>query len=173
MLDFEERIVAVAFDEELGIWPAIASRGHFVSVNGKAFTEISLTEKVIIIVCLTVDSPRRPRATIVGMSFESLFVLELKFGRGIVDSTRLPSSHKDPIENLVVHPSMRAFISVDMEKTPNTNCEVAPGIIFAMCHACDAGASSTCPSCGRSVCGQCFGAAARFRVPFLWAFAWM
>jgi hypothetical protein len=104
ILNFEESIVAVAFDEEFGIWEATASRGHFVSGTGKTLAKISLTEKVTVIVSLAVGSPRRPRAAIVGTSSGSLFVLELKFGRGIVDSNRLPSQHKHSIENIVVHP---------------------------------------------------------------------
>jgi hypothetical protein len=117
ILDFEESIVAVAFDEELGIWAATASRGHFVSVNGKTLAESDLTETVTVIVLLTMDSPRRSRMAIVGTSSGSLFVLDLQFSRGIVDLKRLPSQYKHLIENIVVHLSMKAFISVDKEKT--------------------------------------------------------
>jgi hypothetical protein len=68
ILDFEESIVAAVFNEELGIWAATASRGHFVSVSGKTLAEIDLTEKVIAIAALTMDSPRRPRVAIIGTS---------------------------------------------------------------------------------------------------------
>jgi hypothetical protein len=104
ILHFEESIVAVAFDEELGIWATTASRRHFLSVNGKALAKISVTEKLIVIVLLPVDSPRRLQAVILGTSSGSLFALELKFGRGIIDLKRLPSQHKDPTENTVAHP---------------------------------------------------------------------
>jgi hypothetical protein len=160
ILDFKGSIVSGAFNEELGILAATASREHFVSVNGKILAEIGLMEKVTVIVLLTVNSPRRPHAAIVGTSSGSLFVLELKFGRGIVDLKRLPSQHKHPIEKIIVHPTMRAFISVDTEKTsfmwmgPNVGGEVVPGGVFTQCHPCDAEASYTCPFRGRSVCGQ-------------------
>jgi hypothetical protein len=179
MLDFEESIVAVAFDEDSGIWAATPSRAYFVSVNGTTLAEIGLTEKVTVIVSVTVESPKRPRAAIVGTTSGSLFVLEAKFDRGVVDSKRLPSQHKHPIENIVVHPSLRAFISVDKEKmsfmwtAPGVSGEAAPPGVRAKCHACDAEAAGTCPSCGRAVCGQCLAPQPDVRCAFCVAFAWM
>jgi hypothetical protein len=93
-----------------------SGREYFVSVDGKTLAEISLTEKVTVIVSLAGQSPRRPRVAIVGTNSRSLFVLEVKFGRGFVDSKRLRSQHRHTIENIVADQSMRAFISVDREK---------------------------------------------------------
>jgi hypothetical protein len=149
-----------------------------MSVNWKTLAEIDSTEKVTVIVSLTMDSPRLPRVALVGTSSGSLFVLELEFGRGIVDLNGLPSQHKHPTENIVVHLSMKAFISVDKEKTsfmwtaPNVNGEVVPAGVFAKCHACDDEAPSICPSCGRSVCGQCLAPQLDSWCPYCMAFAW-
>jgi hypothetical protein len=179
VLDFEESITAVAFDEESGIWATTPSCGRFVSVNGKILAEIRLTEKVTVIASLTVDSPRRPRAAIVGTSSGSLFVLEAKLDGGVVDSKRLPSQHRHPIENIVVHPSMKAFVSVDKERmsfmwtAPVVSGQIVPAGVYAKCHACDAEASGTCPSCGRAVCGQCLAPRPDVRCAFCVAFAWM
>jgi hypothetical protein len=45
VVDFQSEIVAMAFDEEFGVWVATEKQGHLISVGGETWVE--LIESVI------------------------------------------------------------------------------------------------------------------------------
>jgi hypothetical protein len=172
LLTLKQKILAVAFDEEFGVWAATCEKGYFVSINGKVLGKIELREKVSVLVSLALDASKLPRAAIAGTTSGSLFLLQPNMERGVIDCKKLPSEHRYPIESIVVSPTLKSFISIDKDEI--AFIWTAPGIgghfttagIYSRCHLCNLAPRCICRSCGRAVCKHCIGAPPETRCLF-------
>jgi hypothetical protein len=146
------KILSIAFDDAAGVWAATGREALFVSVNGKVLAHREVREKV------TVVAPVAGNANAVcGTASGAIYAVHANKDRSI-DARRLPSEHRHAIDRIVVHPSGRAFVSIDRDEV----C-VAWGFAAvkaanaAQCGICARDPVTVCPGCGWALCRECSG----------------
>jgi hypothetical protein len=83
LLTFKQKVLAVAFDEESGVWAATSEKGYFLSINGKGLVKIELREKVSVLVSPGLGALKLPRVAVAGTTSGSLYPLQLNTDRGL------------------------------------------------------------------------------------------
>jgi hypothetical protein len=156
-----ESIVAVAFDEEVGVWVATHRHGYFVSINGDIIAETEFAELVTALAALQLHRSQVVRSAIAGTVSGGVYLLHPLASIGRIDVVKLPSPHKHEIANVVVSPTARSFVTTDA----NEVCYMwtTPGVVgdrirlatFARCAICNKEPGRMCASCGRAICARC------------------
>jgi len=112
-LEFNEKIYALCFDEEYGTWVATETKGYFISINGNIISEIDLPEEVSQIEAIQLHSAQSTRAAVCGTVSGRVFILSPRFDTSSIEAKELPSEHQNEIQQIVIHPSLNCFITVD------------------------------------------------------------
>jgi hypothetical protein len=161
VIKLAESIVAVAFDEEVGVWVATQTHGSFVSINGNPIAETEFAESVTALAALQLHRSQVVRSAIAGTASGGVYLLHPLASIGRIDVIKLPSPHQHGIANIVVSPSARSFVTTDADEV----CYMwtTPGVVgdrirfatFAGCAICNRDPGRTCASCGRAICARC------------------
>jgi WD40 repeat protein len=161
IVDFTEEIRSLSVDDESGIWIVTDEKIYFVSMNGPVVAEATVHEKVTKIVSIPLRNSQPNRAAICGTESGNVFILEPKVLTGQIAAKKLSSEHQSPIDQIVISPSLKSFLTIDGDE----NCYVWTAIgmggdplrpsLFEACCLCCGEPNLICSSCNRAVCRQC------------------
>lgn len=159
---FKEQIEAVAIDEENGgVWIVSETHTYYYSINGELMAKTLIHETVTAIAALQLHPADRDRTAILGCENGHIYVISPRPDQGTVDFKRLPSMHEAAVNRLVLHPTLREFVSIDEDgveyvwnaiglDAPNQKAK-----IFSHCACCENPAQIICTRCNRAMCPRC------------------
>jgi hypothetical protein len=158
---FGEPISAIAFDEAFGLWIATESQIMLISVNNEMIAKCSIDVAITTIAPVILHSSRFDGGAICGTEDGSVVIARADFRHKVVDTRVMTSEHRTRIENVVVHPSRKSFVTVDQA---GVCCQwIAVGLgsdtlrldMYRHCHVCGSKASVFCQTCRGATCRAC------------------
>jgi hypothetical protein len=161
-IEFEDVIDFVAMDEEVGIWVIAKGSITLLSINGELLAKIVTAAKVTAIAVLLLKEDAVDRAAICGTEDGKVFVVSARTDTHEIDCKELPSEHRAAIVDVVIHSSLKSFLTVDANGVVLIWTGIDLGFqqrmkfeTFASCPFCANAPSAFCSACNRAVCNRC------------------
>jgi hypothetical protein len=161
-IEFEDVIDFVAMDEEVGIWVIAKGSIFLLSINGELVAKMVAAAKVTAIGALLLKEDAVDRAAICGTEDGKVFIVSARTDTHQVDCKELLSEHRAAIVDVVIHSSLKMFLTVDANGIVLMWMGVDLGFqqrmklkTFASCPFCASAPSVFCSTCNRAVCNRC------------------
>jgi hypothetical protein len=150
----------LAMDDEFGVWVALDHELLLLTVNGERVAAVRVPARVTALAAVPQKEETVCRAAVCGADDGSIWAVQCDMRE--IDWRQLPSEHVAAVVEIVVHPSLKAFLSVDDERgvwlwtaiegrwMERFKPEAMDG-----CATCGANAKAACAACGRAVCPRC------------------
>jgi WD40 repeat protein len=161
VVEFDEKITNIAFDECFGVWVATVTHIFFVSVNGDVIASSSIDQEVSALASFQMHHSHCARLAVGGSTSGGVWLLEPNFACRVVEFKRLPSEHRAQVCGIVIHPGNKMFVTVDEDG----KCFVWSGIgvggeglaveMYRACNVCGGAPEAVCQSCLGGVCRRC------------------
>jgi hypothetical protein len=161
-IEFEGVIDFVAMEEEVGIWVIAKESITLLSINGELIAKMAGAAKVTAIAAVLLKEDAVNRAAICGTQDGKVFIVSARTDTHQIDYKELPSEHKAAIVDVVIHSSLKSFLTVDANGVIFIWTGVDLGFqqrmkleIFASCPFCAGAPSVFCSACNMAVWNRC------------------
>jgi hypothetical protein len=161
IVQLDGTVIALAQDEEYGVWAATAENVYFVSMNGVMLAKTGVSKVVTNMAVMPLHRAQTAQVLVCGTADGDLYLLQPLFMTGMVDFVKLASPHSHSIDKIVISPSGKSFLSIDVDevcyhwKAPGgKECELK-ATSYSSCAICTEPPHVFCSSCTRALCRIC------------------